>query len=50
MRRNRCCGNRIGLYFTAFGLGMLISLMCPKSVTVAVLSVVIVILGIIVAK
>ncbi len=50
MRRNRCCGSKFGLYFTAFGLGMLISLMCPKSVTVAVLSVVIVFLGIIVAK
>ncbi len=50
MRRNRCCGSRFGLYFTAFGLGMLISLMCPKTVTVGVLSVVIVVLGIIVAK
>ncbi len=50
MRRNRCCSNRIGLYFTAFGLGMLISLMCPKTFVVAVLSIVIVVLGIIVAK
>lgn len=50
MRRNRCCSQKFGLYFTAFGLGMLISLMCPKTVTVGVLSLVIVILGIIVAK
>ncbi len=50
MRRNRCSSGRYGLYFTAFGLGMLISLMCPKTVTVGVLSLVIVVLGIIVAK
>ena len=50
MKRNRCGSNRFGLYFTAFGLGMLISLMCPKTVTVAVLSLLIVVLGIIVAK
>ncbi len=50
MRRNRCGCNRFGLYFTAFGLGMLVSMMCPKSVTVVVLSLVIVILGIIIAK
>lgn len=50
MRRRGCGYGRFGLYFTAFGLGMLISLMCPNTFTVAVLSAVIVILGIIVAK
>lgn len=51
MRRNRACGrSKIGWYFVAFGLGMLVSLWCPHSVTVAVLSIVIVILGITVSK
>ncbi|MBQ7548769.1 MAG: hypothetical protein IJT03_03590 [Clostridia bacterium] len=50
MRRNRCRGNRIGYYFSAFGLGMIISMICPKSVIVAVLAAVIVFLGIIIGR
>jgi disulfide bond formation protein DsbB len=50
MRRNRCCGNRIGFYFAAFGLGMVVALICPESVVVGILAIAIVILGIIIGK
>lgn len=50
MRRNGCSRNRTGLYFAAFGLGMLIAMLCPKSVIVGILSLVIVFLGIIVSR
>lgn len=50
MRRNRCGSARYGLYFAAFGFGMIISMLCPKSVIVAVLSLALVFLGIIISK
>ena len=50
MRRSRCYSNKVGLYFAAFGIGMVVALMCPKGVTVGVLAIVIVILGIVMAK
>ena len=51
MRRNRgrnCCN--IGLLFAAFGLGMVIALICPKSIIVGILATALVILGIFIAK
>lgn len=50
MRRKSCRKNSTGLYFAAFGLGMLIAMLCPKSVIVGILSLAIVFLGIIVSK
>lgn len=50
MRRNRCRTGKAGFYFAAFGLGLLVSMICPKTVTVAILSLAIVILGIIISK
>lgn len=48
MRKRKCRSTKIGLYFAAFGFGLLISMLCPKNVTVAILSLAIVILGIII--
>lgn len=50
MRRNRCRSGKVGWYFAAFGLGLLISMICPKTVTVAILSVAIITLGVIIGK
>ena len=51
MRRRKCrTDNRIGYYFSAFGLGMLVSLICPKTVTVTILSLAIIVLGIAISK
>lgn len=50
MRRTRCRQNKIGLYFAAFGLGMFIAMLCPKSVTVGILSLAIVFLGVVISR
>lgn len=50
MRRYRSGSGRIGLYFAAFGFGMIISMLCPKSLIVAILSAALVFLGIIIGK
>lgn len=50
MRRGRCRSSRVGLYFAAFGFGMIVSMLCPKTVIVALLSLALVILGIIICK
>ncbi len=49
MRRGKC-GCRFGLYFSAFGVGMIVAMICPKSFIVAVLSVAVIILGLIISK
>ncbi len=49
MRRGgRCC--KFGYYFSAFGLGMIVAMICPKSFIVAVLSCAVIILGFIISK
>lgn len=50
MRRSRCRQNRTGLYFSAFGLGMFIAMLCPKSVVVGILSLAIVFLGVTISR
>ncbi len=49
MRRGKC-GCRFGLYFSAFGVGMIVAMICPKSFIVAVLSVAVIVLGLIISK
>ena len=49
MRRGRRCGCKFGYYFSAFGLGMIVAMICPKSFIVAVLSCAVIILGFITA-
>ncbi len=49
MRRGRRC-YKFGYYFSAFGLGMIVAMIFPKSLIVAVLSVAVIILGIIICK
>lgn len=49
MRKGRRC-YKFGYYFSAFGLGMIIAMLCPKSFLVAVLSVAVVILGFVICR
>lgn len=49
MRKGRRC-YKFGYYFSAFGAGMIVAMICPKSLIVAVLSVAVIILGIIICK
>jgi len=50
MRRNRCKNNRLGLYFAAFGAGMIIAIVFPNKFVVGLLAIAVVILGLAVGK
>lgn len=45
MRRNRCKNNKLGLYFAAFGAGMIVAIIFPNKFVVALLAASVVILG-----
>lgn len=50
MRKSKRGGNKIGLYFAAFGLGLIISLIFPDSFVVGVLAAAVIILGLAVGR
>lgn len=50
MRKNKCGGNKIGLYLASFGVGLIISMIFPNKFIIAVLAAAIIILGLAVGK